>query len=752
MIRGSDPRRRSVASVALTLLPLLGFDSAARASQPPPSFDFSRDAPGPTLDSDEFFALRTAIETLDVRRIAQEAADGRADASQCTLSPTRVACRMLRISIDEADLEARRMVREDETATFEKLHYRPSDSPRRFRFTEFSHGGGAIDFENLRVDPPDERNRVVVAEGKVRSESIELIDVRWQSAPERDDRSDDDTGADPAFETRLTADRVTWSEGRWRADRLRRSSPFSVGLGRYESDAPRPASGLLPPRAAASGRSVELTPRAVHGPSSTGLTASLTPGEWFGLGPLVQTPPSLNPFDAHTPRPALLDAQLRWRPAEQTLGWSLLGHARRGSEYVHAGAHLEEQSTDRFWRTARVDQPGVLRARRTSRAGIALSGPRHHLQLSLARRTPVDLGVRADDGSPVAGDAFAAGLEFALQETVFEHLELAAELAHANRVYEAAADRHRSSIAGDATLRIGAREAVHADAGATALMAMDLAPTSGEQGGTSGFDVQRGVQLVGHASTGATVTGRAGEALHRLRPRLAGYLEILGAGGEPSAPAPFAAPPARVPGWTAATAVLGQSLEFQRATVEFPAGMLVDRSDDERLGPPDAFGRFRLDWRDWALSGDLRHPIGGNHLAGSAGIARVGRRVEAGWRLTTDPTSAGLRARADRLASHPLEALRLLQPLAAERDGSAGLFQMLTLGTSIASLRTDLAVFASGPHLFPDEGPRHGFTADLTRPLPPFGWGLNLHGEYLSAQNQWGIAAGLETTRQEGGR
>jgi hypothetical protein len=731
MSRGNDALWRLSVSALLGLAILVAPPTAAETS--PPALPSGR--PGPTLDADEFQDLRSLVSGLTLRDIADGVAGGRASADQCTIGRREAVCLGFRLTAESGALAVDRLVLAGEGLQMERASDTADGSGRLYRFRRLGTTPEELAFDRLELASSSGARRLTAASGSVGAGSVELSNVHWQVRPSPAGDS----------ETLLRANRAKWDGDGWRFERLRRQQPFALGLGTLEAAKPGPASGLIPPRIAASDSTVELTQRLLHGPSLTGLSASAAPHLWYGIGGLLQTPPERNPFASHRPDPGLLDAQLRWNVGEPKPGWSVVGDVRRGDEYVHLGAHLEEQSADRYWRTRRVDDPGILRGWRESHAGASLSGPRHHLQIRLGHSAVVPLGETDRAVEAFDGDELSAGLEFGLEGRPTDNLRLSTRLYHRNRLREADSDQHRTSVVGDATLVAGTRGTAFIEGGLSGLTSIELGGDGSAENSATGFDIGRSGQLVAHTAAGATFSGRPGAATHRISPRLVGLREVIGVGDPTPASLPRTTPPSRVPGWTALGAVLDQSLQLGPAHIEFPAGVWLQGARGEPLGDgPYAFGRLRFDWRQWSFSGDLRHDVGSRRLDGGGGVDYLGEPLDVGWQMTTDTSGTRPLARVDRYGLEPLDALQLLQPIAHRDRPRTDLFQMLTFGAKVGPLRSDLAVFAEGI------AARPGASVELVHPLAPFGWGLSVRGAYRSEGNLWGVSAGLETTGPAG--
>lgn len=731
MSRGNDAYWR-LSVCALVWLALLVVPPTAAAASPTARLSGT---PGPTLDADEFQHLHESLSGLTLRDIADAVARNRASAEQCTIGRRAATCSSFRLTVERGSLSAERLVLTDDRLSMEGFSYMAEGSDRTYRAHRLRATSETLAFEHLELVSGAGDERLKADSVDVGADSVALSAVRWQTrSSSRGDRR-----------TRMRAIRVTWNPGGWRFERLRRSRPFALGLGTVEATRPGPTTGLLPPRVAASDGTVELTQRLVHGPSLTGLSASAAPHRWYGVGGILQTPPDRNPFDDHRPDPGLLDAQLRWDVGETGPGWSVVGDARRGDEYVHLGAHLEEQSTDEYWRTRRIDERGMLRSWRESHAGASLSGPRHHLQIRFGHATLVPLDGPDQSFGAFDPDELSAGLDFGLAARPVENLRLSTRLYHQNRVRGTADSLHRTSVAAEATLAAGTRGTAFVQGGLAGLTSMELGSNQGPDSSATGFDIDRSGQLVAHVAAGATFSGRLAEARHRIAPRLLGLREVTGVGEPAAARLPRITPPSRVPGWTALGAVLDQSLELGGSRIAFPAGIWLQGARGEPFGDgPYTVGRLRFDWADWTFSGDLRHRVGTRRLDGGAAVNYLGGSMDVGWQMTTDVSGTAPLARVDRYGLEPLDALQLIQPVAGRDRPRTDLFQMLTIGGRTGPVRSNFAMFAEGV------AARPGVSVEFTHPFSPYGWGLSLRGAYRTEGERWGVSAGLKTTGSAG--
>jgi hypothetical protein len=731
MSRGNDAYWRLSVS-ALVWLALFVVPPTAAAASPTARLS---ETPGPTLDADEFQHLHESLSGLTLQDIADAVARGRASAEQCTIGRREATCSLFRLTVARGSLAAERLVLTDERLAMEGIAYVAEGSDRTYRAHRLRATSEKLAFEQLELVPGAGDERLKADSVDVGADSVELSAVRWQTR----------SSSGREWSTRMRASRAIWNPGGWRFERLRRARPFALGLGTVEATRPGPTTGLLPPRVAASDRTVELTQRLVHGPSLTGLSASAAPHQWYGVGGLLQTPPGRNPFDDHRPEPGLLDAQLRWDVGDTGPGWSVVGDVRRGAEHVHLGAHLEEQSADGYWRTRRIDESGMLRGWRESHAGASLSGPRHHLQIRFGHATLVPLDNPDQSVGAFDPDELSAGLDFGVAARPVQNLRLSTRLYHQNRVRGMADNLHRTSVAADATWVAGTRGTAFVQGGLAGLTSMELDGNQGPDSSATGFDIGRSGQLVAHAAAGFTFSGRLGGARHRIAPRLLGLREVTGVGEPTPARLPRITPPSRVPGWTALGAVLDQSLQLGGSRVAFPAGLWMQGARGDPLGDgPYAFGRLRFDWADWTFSGDLRHRVGTRRFDGGAAVDYLGVSLDVGWQMTTDVSGTAPLARVDRYGLEPLDALQLIQPVAGRDRPRTDLFQMLTIGGRTDSVRSDLAIFAEGI------AARPGVSVEFIHPFTPYGWGLSLRGAYRTEGNRWGVSAGLATTGPAG--
>lgn len=721
-------RRSKSAPLALWLIVVIPSIVAAQSATSPDNSSTQN-----RLRAGDYLRLRSLAEGVDIERLADGISRGRADASECEIGPSKVACSGVVTTVDGMEMEAARWERDDESVRLQDVRIEEVEGERSHVFETLSVEGQEVVLEGVRLRHSGSTlfraNR-----GTVDGQQVVFEEVAWLDGDGR---------------TSIRAERASFDGSEWSFDRLRRRRPLGVGLGRVSMSASRPASGLLPPRLIASGSRVEVRGSYVHGPTLLGLTAAGAPGYWYGGGGLIQTPAYRDPFPDLSTAASLLNAEIRWHQEENDLGWSVVGDVRRGSPYVHIGASLEEQSHGSFWRTSRVDRPGVLRNWRASHVGGSLSGPRHHLQVSAGHFSPTTIesapAVRVDELMP--GEQLDARLRFGATRPVGRHFEATAGLFHRNFFRDGARDTHSTTAVTDLTGRIGSRNALYGEAGATMLVGANIRTSGQSDDSPRGFDAPGHTQLLAHLRSGITLTGRLGEqTLHRVRPSLSAYREIVGTGELETVANPYASPPGRVPGWTAFSAILHQELAWPRFRFGFPVGLISQGSYPHGIGigSPRLFGRIQADWSRVYLGGGALYGLKRRRtsLFGNLGL-NVGS-VAIGWHTTSlRPRELALSG-VDELMGSPIQVVRLLEPIAASPlsdEGLDALFHSLSFDWNVAESWIRLGLFSE------DTFTRNGFRAGWRYPFDPYGWSLSLDGVFESGTQQWGVSAGLATGR-----
>ena len=736
--RGNDPtpRPRPTGHLAVVALLVSAFTFGSRADAAPPSHAAKRPVAGlrPTLDASELSTLRRQILALDFADLADAFATGHGRADRCSVSPEQSECSSVELTSDAATLSARQMTFGDRRSV-EHLVFAPAASPRVYQVERVTVDGETLRLQSVRARE-DSGAEWRAESGRIAEKSVHLTNLAWRETSTRRKAN--------GRRLVMRSESAVYRANRWQFERLRRAARPTVGLGAHRAPRGRPSTGLVPPRVTYGAERVEWTQWAVHGPSLLGLSATAAlPGGWFGIGPTIQTPPDQNPFADRSPRPALLDGQLRWNADSRDLGWAVTGNLRRGTEYTHVGAHLEEVSSDEYWRTERVEAPGLLRNWRESRAGTSLSGPSHHLQLRFGHwdRAVVDADSTPRLDTLLPGERFEFGVEYGAVHHLADFLEATTGVFHRNSVLENGADAHRTLAVGDVTGRLGSQSGPFAELGATAMLGSALGPPDSGRG----FDATGTSQLIAHVRTGLTVTGRPATSLiHRLAPEIAGYREIanFGSGGSGDT---AGRPGAPTHGWTAFAATLDQQLLWSGGRLRVPVGLLLHGAGAKPLiDETCAFGRLRLDVGRYGLFGGLRHTVGTRRTGVTGGAGYYAPGLDLTWQWTTESAADRHLARIDQLLADPVDAARLLQPHTvpdARSRGGSPLFQTVSLGGEIGEVRTDVGLFSEGAF------DANGVTVGLAHGFEPLGWGLAVEGAYAIQSERWGVSAGLQTSR-----
>ena len=717
-----------VASVLLVLSPSLPAQNSPHRSHT----TTGGTPPGPSLRPEEFFDIRKSCSRIDIALVSRRLAEGKEVASACSVGVEETTCRNLEFDFDSMRLSAGRWRASGERWSLTEVEVEFVDSGRVWEIASISRKSTGVGFRAVEIRDGD--GALTVESGEIRGGELRLATLVWRQGR-----------AGPA---KMKARRADFSGEQWTFQRLRRPGPIGVGLGEVRTRGGEPTTGLVPPRIATSDGRVAATQRIVFGQPALGASVSVAPTDWYGAGAVVQTPPNRAPFAAHGPPARLLDGEVRWSHSGDGIGWSFLGEFRRGNPYVHAGASVEEQSEPEFWRTARIDRPGTLRRWRSSEAGVSLSGPHHHLQLSAGHWSPVSAGTAPslyfDRALP--GEQLELAMNYGSAQDFGGAFEATQHLYHRNHLRRGAGDIHNTAGLADLSVRLGRRGRANAAAGVTGALGAELGSSPGPGTTTSGFDARGSTQLVGHLEASFTLTGRLGsKTVHRIHPSIAAYRELVGSGPAAFDATPAAGPPGRVADWTAVRGLVDQTFVWPSFRIDLPLGVAADGTypRGKLLDEPFFFGRVAFSWPSLRISAGALQALEARtpELYGGIGIGEAELRVD--WRATTLTDRTVATTHLGAIAEQPVQALRLWQPLASSSpaDGLDGqsLFQSLSFNWRIAETWVEVDFFSRGVLA------RNGVRGAWVYPLEPLGWGLSLDAVYRTTRRSWGISAGLRT-------
>jgi hypothetical protein len=530
----------------------------------------------------------------------------------------------------------------------------------------------------------------------------------------------------------VTARYVTFDGEHWQMRRMRTDSMPPVALGDHDFVHSQPASGLLPPRLLYAESITEWQTSYIWGEPRLGPVATVAPGEWYGGGLQVASQgreASGNPTRRN--RASMLEAQL-YGTHDGRLAYDVFGDVRRGGRWIHGAASLEETNRESLWRLDRLREPGLFRDWRSSRLGVSLAGPRHHLQLRGRHLAPTS-------ESPTSqNELVGTELRYGSDHRIAEGIEASTDLVHRDLVRSGGDDLHGTSLVGGLEARLGTPGAGHLE-GALALHsghAIEAVERNDET--SAGWDANSIWQLAASIRGGVSLEGRFDAWRHRLEPRFALMREVAGLGGNMGHRSPLDPPFGRAPRWTAAVATLDQALVFEHLDIDLPIGIVHQTPGLASWleTSPRWFGRSRLDGGRWYAQASLTRSSG-EKMAFSGGIGLEHRHVRAGYRIGTLASRALAYVYADEHAADLPRAMRRLEPSTTARIGPVAWRQSLQLRIRLAP------VVARWEGWLDPEFQPGGSRLAMYRTFPELGWAIGLGGRIESRPTRWGGFVGF---------
>jgi len=717
-------------------------------AEPPPSTG------DPSLDSSLYRALRETLDSMGPTGLARRLGSGRGSAEWCRIDATGWTCRRLRLTTDRWTLEAARSsFTEDDGLEFSEFRARRSDTGQILQAAALEVRDGVVRARSVGAsgDGGDLRVRRLM----VRPEGVELVELRWRPL-----RRISDGGrwwSVPRLVSggpvQLRAASARYAEGTWKFDQLRTNRPLPVAVGPTSGDRPTPASGLVPPDGTYSEGRLEILQRAFHGPTGIGGSVAVAPGDWYGVGPALNTTIHSDWPSTEGAGPDLLDAHLLYDADSGSVEGTAFGDLRFGEPLGHASGSIEEATRSRYWRTRRIGRDALFRPWRRSALGISLSGTSHHLQIRGAHWNRAGFdggpGVRADR-IPLSGREGELSVRFGTEAEFAERLDVSADLYHRNRSRAGEPDEHGTTLVAEVTRRFGRRSRLYGDVGLSSVLGTILVPTGGTDSTPAGFQASPVTQLVASARGGLVLRGDAGAVTHLVRPSVAVYREIAGRGTAPdsatSSPATFD----RVPSWTLAGFQLDQSLRWGEWELGVPMGLYAVGAGAQEAAslPARLLIRAELERSRLRLRSGMLAPtdFGTGEGFGTAEWKFDPGSIAVGG-TTLDPTGAAW-LRADRSLGRAPETLRLLegqQPFVpSDEPFSAGdLTAFATAEVDVGMQHLEATAYGDGRF---DRG---AVSAGWTYRFGRVGWGLGVEGGTSIPTDTWGFSAGL---RRAGGR
>ena len=651
-------------------------------------------------------------------------------------------CRCLVLQTDDFELRIGDW-RLDETsrATFQRIEATTRKTERTYYVDSATLSGDELTVDTFAIVTRDAFMRG--ERGEFDGTSVALESVRWtrtsasprvesnRSCPPSPDALDSPRGG-------LRARSLRFDGEAWQVREARTTGLVPLGLGDMRLSQSRAASGPMPPRMLYTDETLEVQGSYLWGTGQFGPIATIAPSRWYGGG--VQIASRGAQADALAPRyehPTRLDLQM-YGTSDGDLAYDLVGDGYRGGRYGPGAVSLEETDRDALWRLDRLRDPGMFRGWRSSRGGLSLNGPRHHLQIDVRHLAPTDR-------SPESFDELAGGrLRYGADHDVAEGVRASTELVHRSLVRSEGEDRYGTGLFGALAARLGDRTGWYLEGEVANHSGHRLVAVDGGRQNGDGLQSRATLQLLGAVRGGVGLEGRFASWRHRLEPRVTLLREIAGTGGQHDAALSRGAPYRRVPQWTAAVVTLAQQFHVDAFDIALPLGILQQAPgfDAWLVRSPTLFGRLGMGTEHWRLRGRAVQRVDESPPAVTGGPSLRWRSLGVGYRLGTLSPPASTLAYADDLSSRGPRAIRRLEPNTGASLRGTPLQQSLDVRLHVRPVTVRWEGWLE------TDGSAGGTWMSVSRSFPELGWALGVGGRLSTQPVEWGGFVGLSSSRR----